>query len=733
MPGNVPDFPFEVPLGCRGIIQLFKKSFKLYLADFPTLSLLILPPLIFSLITLSLLFHLRFTTLQYSVLFSASKFITYILIALLFVISLIATINHLIENSGFKDSWRKGWKLILPAIWLLILLFVITSGGILLFILPGIIFLNRYWLSLFTLVAEGKRGIGALTESDNLVRGKFFPVLIRLILLLIIIYIIEWLVPFLVSLSIINERLLSYIKIVTAISLAFFTLPFSLVCSYLIYRNLLPLKVTAPYRRIERFERAISGKFLLPLAVLLGGVFTGLLLTSFTLNHFLGVDIPPPADEELCHKKVNIPRNLNAFYDLENSFIRLVNEYPPQYFPPALPKFVREGEVYRAMLEGEMWGFIAGKDWLKANEEALMYLAKALEKPYYQDMRIANPEEIEQVNQTFPDGYPYAVDLAKWCIIKGNWLLLQKRKKEAMEWYLRALRFGDLLEEHSPIPKNYMQYFTAIDVKVEALRLIRKALSRVNVSSNYLKDFSREILRYKGGYEGFKRVVKSDYMLEKSDNDIWVREEIRSMYWGSWGILPLTTLVANFLISLNKFNFLPNLYLEEVAKNFLYIERDIGKTYEDLILPSEVSDKIWDAYDLPNWGRFFLRNGLGEFYIKDIICPNIRKSVQRKYLANFDFDATAVWLAIKAYEMEKGKLPDSLKELVPMYLPEVPKDPFDGKPIRYSKEKKIIYSVGPDLIDSGGSKVIEYSQLTTEEMRAFYTMSDPTIEIEPSY
>jgi hypothetical protein len=732
MPGNVPDFPFEVPLGCRGIIQLFKKSFKLYLADFPTLSLIILPPLIFSLITLSLLYHLRFTTLQYSLFFSASKFITYILIALLFVISLIATINHLIENSGFKDSWRKGWKLILPAIWLLILLFVITSGGIFLFILPGIIFLNRYWLSLFTLVAEGKRGIGALTESDNLVRGKFFPVLIRLILLLIIIYIIEWLVPFLVSLGIINERLFSYIKIVTAISLAFFTLPFSLVYSYLIYRNLLPLKVTAPYRRIERYERSISGKFLLPLAILLGGVFTGLLLTSFTLNHFLGVDIPPPADEELCHKKVNIAREQNAIYDLENIRERLTDIYPPQYSHSAYPRFIIHGEVYRAMLEGEMWGFIAGKDWLKANEEALMYLAKALEKPYFQDMEIANPERIGQVRKHL-FYYAQIFDLANWCVIKGNWLILQKREKEAMEWYLRALRLGDLLEEHSPIPDGNTQYSTAIEEKVNVLNHIRKVLSKVEVSSNFLKDFSREILRYKGDYEGFKRAIKSDYMFEKSDKDFWVRGEIKSMYWQSWEVLPLTTLVANFLISLNKFNFLSNSYLKEVGNRFLYIERNIGKTYKDLRLIKEVSGKSNDSEKFPNWKRFFLRNGLGEFYLKRVIEPFIEDSVQAKYLANFDFDATAVWLAIKAYEMEKGKLPDSLEELVPVYLPEVPKDPFDGKPIRYSKEKKIIYSVGPDLIDTGGSKVIEYSQLTTDEMGILSSMSDPTIELEPSY
>ena len=45
-----------------------------------------------------------------------------------------------------------------------------------------------------------------------------------------------------------------------------------------------------------------------------------------------------------------------------------------------------------------------------------------------------------------------------------------------------------------------------------------------------------------------------------------------------------------------------------------------------------------------------------------------------------------------------------LNDLVPKYISKVPKDPFDGKPIRYSAKNKMIYSVGNDLKDSGGSE-----------------------------
>jgi hypothetical protein len=47
-----------------------------------------------------------------------------------------------------------------------------------------------------------------------------------------------------------------------------------------------------------------------------------------------------------------------------------------------------------------------------------------------------------------------------------------------------------------------------------------------------------------------------------------------------------------------------------------------------------------------------------------------------------------------------------LEALVPAYLSEVPLDTFDGKPIRYDAERRLLWLVGEDLIDQGGSTKI---------------------------
>jgi hypothetical protein len=89
-------------------------------------------------------------------------------------------------------------------------------------------------------------------------------------------------------------------------------------------------------------------------------------------------------------------------------------------------------------------------------------------------------------------------------------------------------------------------------------------------------------------------------------------------------------------------------------------------------------------------------------------------------IETFSVSAARTLLALKSYWQDNQKLPDSLAELVPDYLSEVPKDSFDGQPIRYSKAKKIIYSVGEDLKNEGGSP-----EVTTSLER----MPDPTIKI----
>ena len=65
-----------------------------------------------------------------------------------------------------------------------------------------------------------------------------------------------------------------------------------------------------------------------------------------------------------------------------------------------------------------------------------------------------------------------------------------------------------------------------------------------------------------------------------------------------------------------------------------------------------------------------------------------------------------VVLAAERYRLaHNNSLPNSLADLVPQYLPSVPADSFDGKPLRFKtipQRGYMVYSIGKDREDDGG-------------------------------
>ena len=62
-------------------------------------------------------------------------------------------------------------------------------------------------------------------------------------------------------------------------------------------------------------------------------------------------------------------------------------------------------------------------------------------------------------------------------------------------------------------------------------------------------------------------------------------------------------------------------------------------------------------------------------------------------------------IALKRCQLKHGNYPAELSELTPEFLPSVPLDPVDGKPLRYRPNSDgtfLLYSVGEDGVDDGG-------------------------------
>lgn len=80
-----------------------------------------------------------------------------------------------------KADMKKAWGLFWPTIWVGILQFLVIMGGLLLLVIPGIFLSIALSFSQLSLIDRGRHGLAALSASRDLVRGRWWPVLWRLL------------------------------------------------------------------------------------------------------------------------------------------------------------------------------------------------------------------------------------------------------------------------------------------------------------------------------------------------------------------------------------------------------------------------------------------------------------------------------------------------------------------------------------------------------------------------
>ena len=80
-------------------------------------------------------------------------------------------------------------------------------------------------------------------------------------------------------------------------------------------------------------------------------------------------------------------------------------------------------------------------------------------------------------------------------------------------------------------------------------------------------------------------------------------------------------------------------------------------------------------------------------------------NLNRKELWSIAWIRTVVTtLAVERFRLKYGQRPADTAALVPEFLPEVPQDPIDEKPLRYRREANgyVVYSIGANGRDDGG-------------------------------
>ncbi len=105
--------------------------------------------------------------------------VTFIIGGLWSRVALIQAIRDSEEKIGIKEAYRRSWKKVRSFWWISILSDLVVLGALPFFVLPAIIL--SVWLSFaaFVLVDEGVRGLAALLQSREYIRGKWWAVVGR--------------------------------------------------------------------------------------------------------------------------------------------------------------------------------------------------------------------------------------------------------------------------------------------------------------------------------------------------------------------------------------------------------------------------------------------------------------------------------------------------------------------------------------------------------------------------
>lgn len=176
-------------------------------------------------------------------------YIAFIVFAILLSILIVKNTKKLLDKQPI-ESLGEGLRNAKPLLWLLvvgaILYTLIVLGGLILLVIPGIIFMVWYGFYSYEVIFNNQRGMAALRESKKIVQGRWWSVVWRLIgpVLPIVgaeigIFIV------MIILSLIHPVLGIIFMIPALIVLILLVMPYATVAHLLLYQDLKAKPVTS--------------------------------------------------------------------------------------------------------------------------------------------------------------------------------------------------------------------------------------------------------------------------------------------------------------------------------------------------------------------------------------------------------------------------------------------------------------------------------------------------------
>jgi hypothetical protein len=338
-----------------------------------------------------------------------------------------------------------------------------------------------------------------------------------------------------------------------------------------------------------------------------------------------------------------------------------------------------EGKETKDILDWKLWDPKLASEILHENQKALELIDKALLSPRFQVPEI----------QSFDQDLEYLgnwKNISRIALLRAIAQFREGKEKEAFDSTLRVIRFGHQIEECGGEPIHYL---VGSAVKLLALKTLRDLIANTTLSCDAMQSRLRELEQLYASGPGLTNAIKLEYQLNaRIVDDMAAGKNI--------GITNASAQSAAGILGKPFFN--PG-KTRRIFADYARIElKSVPQHYSAIITNQMVISTNDSTFKLILSG-----NAMGEVFIR-LLMPAGEKFLSKKCRENVHVAATQTILALKCYNLKYGALPQTFSNLIPEFLSAIPIDDFDGKPLRYSAEKKTIYSVGVDLIDSAGQE-----------------------------
>lgn len=369
----------------------------------------------------------------------------------------------------------------------------------------------------------------------------------------------------------------------------------------------------------------------------------------------------PVSDDDLTLVRVNVSSNENAFYILEEAAKEL-------FWPENATEInnIIEWEFWDARLAGEI---------LSSNQKTLDLFDKAALRPH---LRVP---EIQSLGENFEYIKSWK-KLSQLSMLRSQALFHEGKEKEALNSALQVAQLGHQMEDSDGA---MIHYLVGSAVKNMAFHVTQQLIGGSSLSCDTMRPCADKLEQLYANKSALTNVIKMEYQLQCKLVDDWVSGKAIGLTNQN---MPAT--------GISKRLFDP----EETRQIYAQFARTGLKSIPLPLSQMPTNSFGFSTNRLPMLSLLLSGNAIGRT-LAEMSDPPSQKFKCRE---NVNAAATLTIFALKCYKQKYGSLPPSLEELVPEFLSKIPIDDFDGKPLRYSAEKKILYSVGPDLIDSNGKE-----------------------------